>query len=40
MSTIDVSSESPTQALEPGTVDMHLEVDLIPVSDIDRSKKF
>ena len=40
MSTIDVNSESSTRALEPGTVDMHLEVDVIPVSDIDRSKQF
>ncbi len=23
-----------------GTVDMHLEVDIIPVSDVDRSKQF
>jgi catechol 2,3-dioxygenase-like lactoylglutathione lyase family enzyme len=29
---------SPTEA--PSSVDMHLEVDIIPVSDVDRSKQF
>jgi len=31
---------SPSRDAAAGTVDMHLEVDIIPVSDVDRSKQF
>ena len=31
---------SPTSDAVAGTVDMHLEVDIIPVSDVDRAKEF
>ena len=40
MSTTDVSSETSTQALESEPVDMKLEIDVIAVSDIERSKQF
>jgi catechol 2,3-dioxygenase-like lactoylglutathione lyase family enzyme len=39
MSSTDVSSSS-TQMPEAGTVDMKLEVVTLPVSDIDRAKRF
>ena len=38
MSATEVHSASPDAGL--GKVDMHLEVDIIPVSDVDRSKEF
>ena len=31
---------SPSRDAAAGTVDMHLEVEIIPVSDVDRSKQF
>jgi catechol 2,3-dioxygenase-like lactoylglutathione lyase family enzyme len=41
MTTIDVGSESSTaESPMPGTVDMKLEVVLLPVSDVDRAKRF
>jgi catechol 2,3-dioxygenase-like lactoylglutathione lyase family enzyme len=38
MSTTEATSSSPDAAVGP--VDMHLEVDIIPVSDVDRAKQF
>ena len=38
MSSTEVHNTSPGAGV--GTVDMHLEVDIIPVSDVDRSKQF
>jgi catechol 2,3-dioxygenase-like lactoylglutathione lyase family enzyme len=40
MSTTDISSETATESHRPGTVDMKLEVVLVPVSDVDRAKRF
>jgi catechol 2,3-dioxygenase-like lactoylglutathione lyase family enzyme len=39
MSTTGVS-DAPTQTQEVGTVDMNLEVVTLPVSDVDRAKRF
>jgi catechol 2,3-dioxygenase-like lactoylglutathione lyase family enzyme len=36
----DVGSASSTQTAEPGTIDMGLEVVTIPVSDVERAKRF
>ena len=36
----DMSSASSTQAVQPATVDMGLEVVTLPVSDVDRAKAF
>src|SRR5215471_14165257 len=33
-------AHSPSRDAVAGKVDMHLEVDIIPVSDVDRSKQF
>jgi catechol 2,3-dioxygenase-like lactoylglutathione lyase family enzyme len=38
MSATEVHNPSPDEAV--GNVDMHLEVDIIPVSDVDRAKEF
>jgi hypothetical protein len=35
-----LSSETSTQVHRPGTIDMKLEIQVIPVSDADRSKEF
>jgi catechol 2,3-dioxygenase-like lactoylglutathione lyase family enzyme len=40
MSSTDVSSHSPTEGTELGTIDMGLEVVTLPVSDVDRAKRF
>src|SRR5437868_15278046 len=40
MSTIDVSSETSTQIPGAGGVQMRLEVVVVPVSDVDRAKRF
>jgi catechol 2,3-dioxygenase-like lactoylglutathione lyase family enzyme len=40
MSSTDISSEIATAIPEPGRVDMKLEVVLVPVSDVDRAKRF
>jgi catechol 2,3-dioxygenase-like lactoylglutathione lyase family enzyme len=40
MSTIEVSSESAIEMTRARTVDMKLEVVVIPVSDVDRAKRF
>ncbi|MGH3068053.1 MAG: VOC family protein [Streptosporangiaceae bacterium] len=40
MTSIDVNSETSTESPEPGTVDMKLEVVVLPVSDVDRAKHF
>ena len=40
MSSSGVSSGASTESPEPGTVDMKLEVVTLPVSDIDRAKRF
>jgi catechol 2,3-dioxygenase-like lactoylglutathione lyase family enzyme len=40
MSTTQLSSESGTRINDPGTVDMRLEVVTLPVSDVDRAKRF
>jgi len=40
MSSTDVSSNPATQTPEAGTVDMKLEVVTVPVSDVDRAKRF
>ncbi len=40
MSTADVSSTPSTRASNTGTVDMKLEVVVLPVSDVDRTKRF
>jgi catechol 2,3-dioxygenase-like lactoylglutathione lyase family enzyme len=40
MSTIETSSGTPVEAPEPGTVDFRLEVVVLPVSDVDRAKRF
>jgi catechol 2,3-dioxygenase-like lactoylglutathione lyase family enzyme len=40
MSSTDVGSAAATETFEPGTIDMGLEVVTVPVSDIDRAKRF
>ncbi len=40
MTSIDVSSATSTEMPEVGTVDMKLEVVTLPVSDVDRAKRF
>ena len=40
MSTTQVSTENATGLNEPGTIDMKLEVVTLPVSDVDRAKRF
>jgi catechol 2,3-dioxygenase-like lactoylglutathione lyase family enzyme len=40
MSSTDVSSDRSTEASEPGTINMRLEVVTLPVSDVDRAKDF
>jgi catechol 2,3-dioxygenase-like lactoylglutathione lyase family enzyme len=40
MSSTDVSSGTSTEGVPVGTVDMKLEVVTLPVSDIDRAKRF
>ena len=40
MSSTDVKTEASTEMPEPGTVDMKLEVINLPVSDVDRAKRF
>jgi catechol 2,3-dioxygenase-like lactoylglutathione lyase family enzyme len=40
MSSVDVSSESQTEILGAGTVQMKLEIVLVPVSDVERAKRF
>jgi catechol 2,3-dioxygenase-like lactoylglutathione lyase family enzyme len=40
MSTTDMSSESSMEGTPVGTIDMKLEVVTLPVSDVDRAKRF
>jgi catechol 2,3-dioxygenase-like lactoylglutathione lyase family enzyme len=40
MSSTDVHGETSTDVPEPGTIDMKLEVVNLPVSDVDRAKRF
>jgi catechol 2,3-dioxygenase-like lactoylglutathione lyase family enzyme len=40
MSSIDVRNESSTDVLNPGVLDMNLEVIVISVADVDRAKEF
>ena len=40
MSTTHVSSEASSQVPEPAAIDMKLEVVNVPVSDVDRAKRF
>jgi hypothetical protein len=40
MSSIDVSHATSTQSPEVGIMDMKLEVVVVPVSDVDRAKRF
>ena len=40
MTSTDVSSDTSAQTSEAGTVDMKLEVVMVPVSDVDRAKRF
>ena len=40
MSDTHVSSETAAQVHRPGTIDMKLEVQIIPVSDVNRAKEF
>jgi len=40
MSTTQMSSEHTTQTPTAGTVDLKLEVVVLPVSDVDRAKRF
>jgi catechol 2,3-dioxygenase-like lactoylglutathione lyase family enzyme len=40
MSTIDAGTEGATTAPEAGTLDLRLEVVVLPVSDVDRAKDF
>jgi catechol 2,3-dioxygenase-like lactoylglutathione lyase family enzyme len=40
MSSTDVSSHASMEGTEPGTIDMGLEVVTLPVSDVDRAKRF
>ena len=40
MSTVDASAEGATASSEAGTLDLRLEVVVLPVSDVDRAKDF
>ena len=40
MSSTDVSTDASTEVPEAGTIDMALEVVTLPVSDVDRAKRF
>jgi catechol 2,3-dioxygenase-like lactoylglutathione lyase family enzyme len=40
MSTTDVRTGTSSESHEPGTIDMKLEVVTLPVSDVDRAKRF
>jgi catechol 2,3-dioxygenase-like lactoylglutathione lyase family enzyme len=40
MSSTDASIDSSTQAAELGTIEMRIEVVTLPVSDVDRAKRF
>jgi hypothetical protein len=40
MSSTDASSSTSVQTPEPGTIDMKLEVVTLPVTDVDRAKRF
>jgi catechol 2,3-dioxygenase-like lactoylglutathione lyase family enzyme len=40
MSSADVSSAARAETAEPGTIDMALEVVTVPVSDVERAKRF
>src|SRR5215212_7511942 len=40
MSSIDASADPSTEVSEVGTIDMKLEVVTLPVSDVDRAKRF
>jgi hypothetical protein len=40
MSSTDASTDSSMDTPQPGTVDMKLEVVTLPVSDVDRAKRF
>jgi catechol 2,3-dioxygenase-like lactoylglutathione lyase family enzyme len=40
MSSTDVGSSGSTEMAEPGTIDMGLEVVTLPVSDVERAKRF
>jgi catechol 2,3-dioxygenase-like lactoylglutathione lyase family enzyme len=40
MASADVSGNTSTETPEPGTMDMKLEVVTLPVSDVDRAKRF
>ena len=40
MSSTDASADSSTEASDVGTIDMRLEVVTLPVSDVDRAKRF
>jgi catechol 2,3-dioxygenase-like lactoylglutathione lyase family enzyme len=40
MSNTDVSGETPTETAAVGAIDMKLEVVTLPVSDVDRAKRF
>jgi catechol 2,3-dioxygenase-like lactoylglutathione lyase family enzyme len=40
MSSIDASADTSTEVSEVGTIDMKLEVVTLPVSDVDRAKRF
>src|SRR6476620_2607055 len=40
MSSTQISNEPATQVPTAATVDLKLEVDIIPVSDVDRAKRF
>jgi catechol 2,3-dioxygenase-like lactoylglutathione lyase family enzyme len=40
MSTVDLSSDTSTQAPDTGTMEFKLEVVVLPVSDVDRAKQF
>lgn len=40
MSSTDASTDTATKVSEPGTIDMKLEVVTLPVTDVDRAKRF
>ena len=40
MNTIEISTENSVQVAQTGTVDFKLEVVVLPVSDVDRAKRF
>jgi catechol 2,3-dioxygenase-like lactoylglutathione lyase family enzyme len=40
MSGTDIGSSTSTETAEPGTIDLALEVVTLPVSDVERSKRF